>query len=420
MKTKLVISAVLAMLMLSGCSKGTELIDDIQSAEETSAAENADETEYTFGGQTETAVTESETEPAETEASGTESSEAENPAADVSRKTFDYGSLSSDEDAGWRPGGNYFIKDGIFCADYGVFPDKGEDFLPSYQLRFYDMRENKLLETIDIPEGFGPCEVISEVSGDIFCKYVTYRSVYDENNDSFNEDYSVITVRSDLSYDITGGYTAADSSLEVCGHNILERDPDITDADSGSVLAAGKAAAGDDDFSGTRQTYCFPVDGNRFVYRTLGYERLPGFGIYDFSAGTAKDVPDSKDLIPLGVHGGRIYSVKTAWDGYGTELYITDTETLETEFFMDCPITVEANDYVEYAMPESGNFIAMKYQPEDGGSPAVLYSIDPDTKDYVSENIPEDFKYYSLTRSGDAVLINSPDSETLLVAEMSV
>lgn len=420
MKTKLVISAVLAMLMLSGCSKGTELIDDIQNIPETSAAENADETEYTFGGQTEIAVTESETEPAETEASETENSEAESPAARVSLKAFDYGSLNSGENTNWQPGGNYFIKDGIFCTDYGIFPDKGDDFLPSYQLRFYDMAENKLLETVDIPEGFGPCEVISEVSGGIFCKYVTYRSVFDEDSGSFNEDYSVITVRSDLSYDITGGYTDADSSLEVCGHNILERDPDITDADSGSVLAAGKAAAGDDDFSGTRQTYCFPVDGNRFVYRTLGYERLPGFGIYDFSAGTAEDVPDSKDLIPLGVHGGSIYSVKTAWDGYGTELYITDTDTLETEFFMDCPIPVKANDYVEYAMPESGDFIAMKYQPEDGDSPAFLYSIDPDTKDYVSENLPEDFKYYSLTRSGDAVLINSPGSETLLVAEINV
>lgn len=420
MKTKLVISAVLAMLMLSGCSKGTELIDDIQSAEETSAAENADETEYTFGGQTETAVTESETEPAETEASGTENSEAENPAAGISRKTFDYGSLSSDEDAGWRPGGNYFIKDGIFCTDYGVFPDKGEDFLPSYQLRFYDMTENKLLETIDIPEGFGPCEVISEVSGSIFCKYVTYRSVFDEDSGSFNEDYSVITVRSDLSYDITEGYTAADSSLEVCGRNILERDLDITDTDSDSVLVAGKAAEDGDEFSSIWKMYCFPIDENRFVYRTGAHESLPSFGIYDFSAGTAEDVPNSKNLIPLGVHGSRIYSVKTAWDGYGTELYITDTETLETEFFMDCPITVEANDYVEYVMPESGNFIAMKYQPEDGDSPAVLYSIDPDTKDYVSENLPEDFKYYSLTRSGDAVLINSPGSETLLVAEMSV
>ncbi len=194
MKTKLVISAVLAMLMLSGCSKGTELIDDIQNTTETSAAENADETEYTFGGKTETAVTESETEHAETE-----TPEAKSPAASISWKTFDYGSLNSDEDAGWRPGGNYFIKDGIFCADYGIFPDKGDDFLPSYQLRLYDITENKLLETVDIPEDFGPCEVISEISGGIFCKYVTYRSVYDENSGSFNEDYSVITVHSDLS-----------------------------------------------------------------------------------------------------------------------------------------------------------------------------------------------------------------------------
>lgn len=414
MKRTVILAAALAALLLSGCGRGgTELIDNIQNEEETLAEEAADtshETDYTLGGVTEPAA---ETTPAE-------AAEAESPAASISWKTFDYGSLSFDENAVWQPNGNCFIKNGIFCADYGIFPDKGDEFLPSYQLRFYDITENKLLETIDLPEGCGPYEVITEVSGDIFCKYVTYRSIYDESSDSYNEEYSVVTVRSDLSYDITDGYTAADSSLEVCGHSIVQRDPDIIDAESGEVLAAGKEAESDDDFSGTRQMYYFPVDGNRFIYRTLGYERLPGFGIYDFSEGKATDIPNSKDLIPLGIHGGKIYSVKTAWDGYGTELYTTDTETLETEFFMDCPITVEPNDYVEYVMPESGAFIVMKYQPEDGDSSAVLYSIDPDTKEFISENIPEDFNYYSLTRSGDALFINTLSSETILIADISI
>lgn len=71
-------------------------------------------------------------------------------------------------------------------------------------------------------------------------------------------------------------------------------------------------------------------------------------------------------------------------------------------------------------MPESGDFIVMKYQPEDGDSSAVLYSIDPDTKEFISENIPEDFKYYSLTRSGDALFINTLSSETILIADISV
>lgn len=412
MKRTVILAAALTALLLSGCGRGgTELIDNIQNEEETLAEEAADtsrETDYTFGGVTEPAA---ETTPAE-------ATEAEPPAASISWKTFDYGSLSSDENAVWQPNGNYFIKNGIFCADYGIFPDKGDEFLPSYQLRFYDITENKLLETIDIPEGCGPYEVITEASSDIFCKYVTYRSVYDESSDSYNEEYSVVTVRSDLSYDITDGYTAADSSIEVCGHNIVRRYPDIIDADSGEILVAGN-----DDTSELKATsikFYFPVDENRFVYRTMGYEKLPGFGIYDFSEGKATDIPDTNDLIPLGIHGSKIYSEKTVRDEISNELYITDTETLETEFFMDCPITVGPNDYAEYVMPESGDFIVMKYQPEDGDSSAVLYIIDPDTKEFISENIPEDFKYYSLTRSGDALFINTLSSETILIADISV
>lgn len=203
-------------------------------------------------------------------------------------------------------------------------------------------------------------------------------------------------------------------------NNIIlqRRNPDIIDADSGEILVAGN-----DDTSELKATsikYYFPIDENRFVYRTMGYEKLPGFGIYNFSAGKASDVPDSKDLIPLGIHGGKIYSVKTRWDGYGTELHITDTETLETEFFMDCPITVEPNDYVEYVTQGNGDFIAMRYLPEDGDSSAVLYIIDPDTQEFISENIPDDFKYYSLTRSGDALFINTLNSETILIADISV
>ncbi|MDE5859174.1 MAG: hypothetical protein K2H23_02095, partial [Oscillospiraceae bacterium] len=160
------------------------------------------------------------------------------------------------------------------------------------------------------------------------------------------------------------------------------------------------------------------IDENRFVYRTAGYESLPSFGIYDFSHGTATDVPDSRDLVPLGVHGGKIYSIKTAWDGFGTELYTTDPDTLETEFFMDCPIEIKGNDFVEYAMPESGSYIAVKYLPAEEDSSAQLYGIDPDTKEFIAEDIPDELKYYSLYRSmGNRVTVSN-NHDRVLIAEI--
>ncbi|MDE7279221.1 MAG: hypothetical protein K2N26_05790, partial [Oscillospiraceae bacterium] len=301
-----------------------------------------------------------------------------------------------------------------------IIPDKGSEQSQVFQLRFYDIAENKLLAVMDIPDGWGPYEMIPDAGGDVLCKYIIFYSVFNEDSGIYNTDYNTITVRNDFSYDITDGYTVQDGSFECCGHNITERDPDIIDADSGEILIAGKAADEGDEFSGTRQMYYFPAGENRFIYRTLANESLPSFGIYDFSSGTATDVPDSKDLIPLGIHGGKIYSVKTAWDGFGTELYATDIKTLETEFFMDCPLTVKMNDYVEYAMPENGEYIALKYLPADEGAPALLYGISPDTKKYTAADVPDELKYYSLNRSGGNRVTISNNHDRILIAEISV
>lgn len=416
MKTnaKIILISVLSALILTGCNKETELIDQLETTDNTVSIqqnsgtekkiiETEGETQYILGGETEADVSENET----------ATNEIEAVPAELSMRVFDYAALNTDTDGTENTIGNLFIKDSILAVDYSI---ESEDAF-HVQLRFYDIDKNEQLAAIDLPEGFGAYEMITDIGGDALCRYVVSNSVFDEESGVFNSDYATLTVHNDLTYDITDGYTRQDSAFRRCGHNIAETETDIIDIDSGAVLVEGKAVTSDDDFSGTRQMYCFPADENRFVYRTAGYERLPGFGIYDFETDTATNVPDSENLIPLGVHDGKIYSVKTQWDGFGTELYATDTETLETEFFMDFPKELEQNDFVEYAMPESGEYIAFKYLPADEASPAQLYRADPDTGEFTAEDIPDELKYYTLKSSTGNRVIVSNNYDKVLIAE---
>ena len=79
---------------------------------------------------------------------------------------------------------------------------------------------------------------------------------------------------------------------------------------------------------------------------------------------------------------------------------------------MDCPFELEKNEYVEYAMPESGDYIALKYNPADEKAPALLYGIDPDTKECVFSEIPGELKYYSLNKAGGNRVTISNNNDT--------
>ncbi|MDE5859172.1 MAG: hypothetical protein K2H23_02085 [Oscillospiraceae bacterium] len=282
------------------------------------------------------------------------------------------------------------------------------------------MDENKLLTAIDLPEGYMIADCISKTNGGELCRYIISKVDYDEENNDVTIRHAVMTIRSDFSYDISEDYTPQSRAFECCGHNIAEWESDIVDADSGDILVEGYNGTSEYDINRTRKLYDFPIDENRFVYSTGGYESIPGFGIYDFSSGTATDVPDSADLVPIGVHGGKIYSVKAVWSGFGTDLYTTDTETLETEFFMECPFNAGIDDYADYAMPESGDYIALIFTPHDTEVPEVLYGINPDTKEVVSADIPNEFEHYSLLRLEENSVMISNCSDKILIAEIDV
>lgn len=423
MKKNAIWVLALSAVMLTGCGKENELIDKLETSDityseqltqiyetEKKIIETEGDTQFIFGGETETSADKSE------------NTETENGYStdNISVKYFDYGSLAA-ADTAVRDfyEHNFFIRNNILGCSYGAFNENNDI---EYQIRIFDMEENKLLTAIDLPDGYMTEDCICEANSGELCRYIINNVVYDEENDRSDIYYAVLTIHNDLTYDISEDYTPQSRSFECCGHNIAEWENDIVDTDSGGILIAGYDGTSEYDLYKTGISYDFPIDENRFVYNTLGHESLPSFGIYDFSTGTAADVPDSRDLVPIGVHDGKIYSVKTEWSGFGKDIYTTDIQTLETEFFTGNPFNAgedDHSDYAEYAMPESGNYIAVLFTPDDTEKPEVLYGINPDTKEVVFAEIPNEFEHYSLHRFEENSVMISNDSGKVLIAEIN-
>lgn len=418
MKRKNILTLALSALLLAGCSKENDLINNLDMSETvsdslTQATEAEEDTQFIIGGETQTEAAESDAPP---------EIETEYPADGVSYKILDYSRLNPDGGDNGRPYGNQFYKDNIFCITYMMSPPEDYPGDMKLQMRFYDTAENKFLASVDIPTGWNISEKLAETDSDMLCRYALTRYFYDEVGNATGKEQAVLTVRRDFSSDIAEGYTAKDCSVEMCGHNIADWERNIIDTDSGEILVGGYYGTSEYDLSVTSKRYRFPIDENRFVYSTIGYESIPGFGVYDFSTDTASDVPGSRDLVPLGVHDGRIYSLQSEWDslGHDTALYVTDIETLETELFMEAPVYLELNDYADYEMTESGSVIVMGYYPDDETVSPQLYLIDPDTKEFTVCDIPGEFRDYGFSRTNGNAFIMSNWKDKALIFEINI
>lgn len=398
MKRIIILTAVLTAAILSACASNVQ--------------ELLIEESITSAGITESNMTETEqvTEPdvsgaAEGTASAAEDVQEKKP-PQIQMRFLDYGSINPD-DANMSA-----YSSAVFCGDIlclcNITCDELDVGSPRHELHFYDINENTLVKTVELP-GVWNFEKFVKGYGNILCKELVSRRVLDENGEFSGFEYAVATVYDDYTYDISY-HTPQSAAFAHYGHKLAETEVDILDADRDAAIVKGYKDENDEfGFKTEYRRYAFPIDENRFVYRTGGYERIPGFGVYDFGTDTARDVPDSENLTPIGAHGGKIYSVQTAWDGFGSKLYVTDIETLGTEFFMDCPIELEGNDVVRYAMPEGGDYLLYLYEPADFGKNEVLYALDLGTGETASADIPEksDMNFpISFTDDGAAVISN--------------
>lgn len=383
MKRTFILSLALAAAMLTACNKDAG--QDASSAEESESSYTTGSYQIHFSESLAERGTETEPEP-ETEA------DTSVPKGDVfvheglTYRILDLDNINPDSENIF--GSRRFFNGDILCELYNV---KESEEVYSGELRFYNINEGTFEKSIPIPMDWDFYGFMGGGYGTVLCKVIIYTYVNKGAEDGLIEKDSVLTVYNDYTYDISD-YTLENAAVERNGHMISDWELDLVCLDGEPEVIVPGSYREDDEYGFYTQTknYKFPIDENRFVYTTGGYESMPGFGVYDFNTGTARDVPDSRDLLPLGVHDGKIYSEKTAWDGYGgSEIFVTDMETLETSFFTEFPEEFRLNETIFYLMPESGSYIIGVKEYEYN---STIYRVDPDTGNFtVICELPEGY-----------------------------
>ncbi|MDE6132340.1 MAG: hypothetical protein K2G04_03050, partial [Oscillospiraceae bacterium] len=320
----------------------------------TTSEGNEGESNYILGGDTETTVSVTET-TAET----TVETEPVSETAKLDVKKIDISGILEDGES--FSGGVLF-----FAGDIAAIKCRGNG---DNSIRFFDINDLSVKASVTAPEGwkfdndfYEPCV---KGSGDILCKIKL--SYFDR--EKLADEYAALIVYNDFTTELVEGEPQKNHSFPAGGHNISDMMYDIYDADIGEVIVEGFNDTEHDSGFGNASIwydYKFQIDSERFVYRTCGNERMPGFGYYDYNADTAVDFPESSDFIPVGYHDGKVYAEQCVWDGMCQgELYAFDIETLESEHFISSPVELEQNDYTEYYMPPNGSYIIASFHDDD-------------------------------------------------------
>ncbi len=304
----------------------------------------------------------------------------------------------------------------IECPENNYVLYAGDDIIVFYDMSNYNYEEStgyvtlnftdpesRPLGSVKLPEGFYSTESYKGTDGVLF--YLS-DSHYDEETQQIES--VTVKINEDLSMEVMDDPDTPDYVFEAGGHKFANRGIDLYCMDGEpEMIIPGYAKEGDEFGFYTRSiAYKFPIDNDRFVYSKSGYESIPGFGVYDFSAGKASDVPDSSDHVPFGVKDNKIYSVRTEWDGFGAELFVTDADTLETEPFADLSQWLDGLTSVFFFMPESGEYIIAITDSYETGIKAYRISIDSGkiTDEY---DFPEGYYFYTnygFTKNGELMI----------------
>jgi|GEM_PF-3067744 len=292
-------------------------------------------------------------------------------------------------------------------------------------LYFYDTNTGEYMGIYEIPEKFLGHTGYSKGEGDELLELVMKRTDYTQSPPKYFA--RAMHLYKDFSYEIDDDCGPADFASEVCGHKLAKWDLDIIDVESGEVILQGYRPEGDENYDHTTEhSLKFELDENRFLYRTSAYNSDSKYSIYDFRTGTSTEVPGLSDYYLIGCHDGRIYSISDPWYSDSNNLFVTDTETLETTVFMEPPFEIDPwYDSISYHMPSSGEYI-IAYKPaclerETIPHPAWIYKINPETaRIEAMYELPEEYHFTAegTMIDGDVFMILCDTEEKLLMVDI--
>lgn len=201
-----------------------------------------------------------------------------------------------------------------------VTDEKTDKIVFHEEIRLFDIKSGTEKLHIVLPEGKRFSIAEKCCNDNILCRFQEY-DYYKKITPTVAEVYD--------DYSCKIFKTTSNLPVLSCGNNeILSSGCDITD-ENGKILVKGEFY--DYDSKGNHwQRFSYPIDENRFVYLTGGYEWTYGFGFYDYAADKATDFPETNDCYPIGVRNGKIYSVYCCDVAYAG-LFVSDPQTLKTE-----------------------------------------------------------------------------------------
>lgn len=298
-------------------------------------------------------------------------------------------------------------------------------FSDNSTLGFYNIESGILSGKVAFPED-SFVTIIKEGEGNALFNAV----VETKTEDGYS--YNRVNIYEDFSFENTGEASASDYAVKACGKNIVTLDGDLVDGDTMDILVEGIKTGKDNYGKGDKyQSFAFKIDDNRFVYRTRGYESIPGFGFYDFSTGVAKFIENSQDFWPLGYYNGKIYAVKTVWDGFGTELYTFDLKNPVPELFMENPIEISSNEFVEFEISEDGKYLVIvkpmnlyllnENKEEDNNiGKGMLCTSDIETGEIIETiEVPDEYDMgQAIGFSGDKLLLGTGKNTGIIVVDL--
>lgn len=366
MKAKFITAMILSAMLFTACNSEQSLIDDIETSATTAPAqtvqavqtgikseENEGEANYILGGATETTVSVTGT-VSESETSA--ETEPVDKKVTLNVQKINISGIAAEDES---LNGGLFLSGNIAAIKcYGNNSD---------EIRFFDINDLSVKASVTAPDGWETdndfLEPCIEGSGDVLCKIKLKRF----DSEKLNDEYAALIVHNDFTTELAEGEPRFTLSFPAGSHNISDMMYDIVDADSGAILVEGyQDTETDYGLNSEWHDYKFQIDSEQFVYRICGDERIPGFGYYDYNAGTATEFPESKDFFPVGYHDGKVYAEQCVWDGMCQgKLYTFDMDTLESEHFMSSPVELENNDYTEYYMPPNGSYLIASVHDED-------------------------------------------------------
>lgn len=358
---------ILLLLMLGGCGNNSELSGETvsETLSTSSVTENTENTENPATTATSAKTAAETTVPAETTAEETTfvtESKPPEPVIPPDVMTIDAGKFYEGEQYHLE----YTILDDENILVLYQFHDGSGGFLKFYAAaaKIFGISDGEEKAHIDIPVTNADSVTVESAewynfyrntSSDVCC------AIYSCENDSKRITETVIY--NDFTYengefgDLLSYYG---SVIRTAGDHMarISRYDNFYDTESGEIIL-NTIYEGDESKSTYRYGYEFPIDENSFVYHMWGYEWSHCFGIYDYLTGEARDVPNTVDADPIGVHNGKIYFWSWNYPDYTENvIYAADVKTLEKTPLFELD---ENDDPGNYRMPPSGEFLYKCY-----------------------------------------------------------